>query len=253
MRTLLVDLEGTLYTRDGVLPGAVEAVAALRERADALRFLTNTDSQDDETLLAGLGERGFDITSHELFTPVTAAAALLAGTPDARAFVLATEAVRRQLGRGLVLTGEVDEATHVVVGDCRPSLSYDLLNAAFGALDRGAALVALQRGRFFLSQGRRQLDTGAVVAALEYAAGIKAEVVGKPAVSFVRLALASVGAAADGGEVWVVGDDATSDIAMGRAAGVVTVQVRTGKYAHHCAGDATHVVDSIADVPALLG
>ena len=232
---------------------AREAVAAIRERVDAVRFLTNTDSQGDETLLAGLAERGLDVAASELFTPVTAAGELLAGTVGARAFVLGTDAVRAQLSRRVRLTDEPAEATHVVVGDCRPSLDYELLDAAFGAVEAGATLVALQKGRFFLSGGRRHLDTGAVVAALEFAAGVEATIVGKPAVSFVELALASVGAEAPAGEVWVVGDDATSDIAMGRAAGVVTVQVRTGKYAHHCAGDATHVVDSIADVPALLG
>jgi ribonucleotide monophosphatase NagD (HAD superfamily) len=54
----------------------------------------------------------------------------------------------------------------------------------------------------------------------------------------------------------VVGDDATTDVAGGRAAGAATVQVRTGKYADQARtgpGEQADVtVDSVADLPALV-
>ena len=54
----------------------------------------------------------------------------------------------------------------------------------------------------------------------------------------------------------VVGDDATTDIAGGRAAGLRTVQVRTGKYADQRAegltGQATHELDSVVGLPGLI-
>jgi ribonucleotide monophosphatase NagD (HAD superfamily) len=54
----------------------------------------------------------------------------------------------------------------------------------------------------------------------------------------------------------VVGDDATTDIAGGRDAGLRTVQVRTGKYSDQRAegltGGADHTIDSVTDLPALL-
>lgn len=252
MRVLLLDLEGTIYTREGVLPGALEAVAALRERCDAVRFLTNTDSQATDALHASLVERCLNLSIDELFTPVRAASELVSAA-DGTAFALVTDAVRAQLGQRIGLTDDPDAATHVLVGDCRPSLSYALLDAAFSAVTSGCPLVALQRGRFFLSAGARHLDTGAIVAALEYAAGVSAEVVGKPSPSFVRLALASLGPDA-AGDVWVVGDDATSDIAMGHAFGATTVQVRTGKFTQQpeASTGATHTIDSLADLPALL-
>lgn len=144
-------------------------------------------------------------------------------------------------------------ATHVIVGDCRSSLSYSLLNDAFQALSNGAELIALQRGRYFLSSGRAQLDTGAVVAALEYAADRVAVVVGKPSACFLDAAVHSFSGSPAPEAVWVVGDDAATDIAMGQRYGATTVQVRTGKFdpAHQIA-TATHVIDSIAGLPALL-
>ena len=60
----------------------------------------------------------------------------------------------------------------------------------------------------------------------------------------------------DPARTWVVGDDATSDVAMGLAAGLRTVQVRTGKHVLESDDDALprpeHLIDSIADLPDLL-
>lgn len=254
MRTLLLDLEGTIFTRDGVIAGAIQAVAQLRARSDAVRFLTNTDSRSSENLLASLRQLGFELEPEELFTPVTAAAELIAPRSGS-AFVLGTQAVRGQLAERITLTDDPGAAAHVVVGDCRETLTYPVLDAAYAAVAGGARLVALQRGRYFLAGGRRHLDTGAIVAALEFAAGITPEVVGKPSTTFLRLALAPLGPAAAHGEVWVVGDDPSSDIAMGNAFGATTVQVRTGKYSLEDPGAtaaATYIVDSLVDVPALL-
>ncbi|WP_264653417.1 HAD hydrolase-like protein [Actinoplanes cyaneus] len=57
-------------------------------------------------------------------------------------------------------------------------------------------------------------------------------------------------------DLWVVGDDRTTDILMACEADVTSGQVRTGKYADQCNCDdlpaPTHVIDSVADLPALL-
>ena len=145
--------------------------------------------------------------------------------------------------------------THVVVGDLSERLSYGLMDEAFRAVRSGAALIALQKGRFFLVDGTAHLDTGAFVAALEYSAGVEALVVGKPSTSFLELAVASTGTAPEPERIWVVGDDVTTDIRMGHDAGTRTVLVRTGKYAHQRepagASVPEFVVDSIADLAHL--
>lgn len=255
-QTLLLDLDGTLHTRHGLIDGAVDALARLRADGHRLLFLTNTDSQSTDGLRAALRDRGLDVGADELVTPVVAAAVALQDEPDARVLVLASDAVRQELGGRLRLVGAGERATHVVVGDVRATLSYPLLDEAFAALHAGARLVALQHGRFFLSGATAHLDTGAIAAALEYAADVEALVVGKPSPDFAALALRSVPGEPDPSRTWVVGDDATTDVAMGRAAGLRTVMVRTGKYALQASDDALpraeHVIDSIAGLPGLL-
>ena len=42
---ILLDLDGTLYIGNQPIPGTVEALAHLRERGIALRFITNTTTK----------------------------------------------------------------------------------------------------------------------------------------------------------------------------------------------------------------
>lgn len=248
-KAVLLDLEGTLYASGSVLPGAVDALAALRETGLGLRFLTNTDSKTTERILSDLSGYGLGIEPHEIFTPVVAARRCVEQAPRARVRALVSHA----LGPLFPDSGE-GAYTHVLVGDCRDTLDYANLDAAFRAVRDGAELIALQRGRYFKRADGDHIDTGAIVAALEYAAGVSARVLGKPALDFFTLAAESAGV--DVAACVVVGDDATTDIAGGRAAGTRTVQVRTGKYADQeregLTGHADHTVDSIAELPGLL-
>jgi len=252
LATILCDLDGTLYTGKVTFPGAAEALAELRRLGCVLRFFTNTDSKTERRLLSELNDRGLSLTAEELFTPVSAAVRFLEAEPDCRvlAFVspdLASTFEPFQSNDGVAIS-------HVVVGDTRATLNYALLDQAFQSIRGGAELIALQRGKYFKDASGDHIDSGAVVAALEYSTGVRARVAGKPSQEFLRLAAASAGKVA--ADVWVIGDDATTDIAMGNEAGSVTVQVETGKFADQAderlAHPPTHQIASFADLPRLI-
>lgn len=229
-QAILLDLEGTLYTRDGVIAGAHAAIEALRDGGYALRFLTNSDSKTPTSILAGLHELQLDVRENELFTPVTAATRELDRSDSVILALTSAEVAEHLAATARIAQSRHDGVTHVVVGDVRDLLDYSLLNEAFGAIAAGARLVALQRGRYFLQNGEKQLDTGAIVAALEYAAEVDALVLGKPSGAFVQLAIDSLALPPDA-TVWVVGDDRSTDIAMAAETGLRSVLVQTGKFA----------------------
>jgi ribonucleotide monophosphatase NagD (HAD superfamily) len=93
------------------------------------------------------------------------------------------------------------------------------------------------------------------VAALEYATGRAAHVVGKPSPEFFASVLRGLSVAA--GEAVMVGDDVESDIGGALGAGLTAILVRTGKFRPERLRAAnvtpTAIADSIRDVPALLG
>ncbi|MFI9202090.1 HAD hydrolase-like protein [Streptomyces sp. NPDC053048] len=251
VRALLVDINGTVFDHGSAVGGAARAVALLRDGGYVLRFLTNTESKTVEDTLDSLRACGIDIAPEELFTPVVAARTLLAEYPGARVLPLMSGALGRTFHPMDADTGH----THVVVGDCQEVLDYALLNRAFRAVRAGAELIALQRGPFYRTpDGQEFINTGAIVAALEYGTGTSARLLGKPSAEYFALAAGSTGVPP--AETAVIGDDPTTDAVGGRSIGATTVLVRTGKYAALAAegagADADRTVDSIADVPRLL-
>ncbi|MEU1311568.1 HAD-IIA family hydrolase [Streptomyces cinnamoneus] len=255
----MIDINGTIFDHGIAIEGAREAVNLLRDRGYALRFLTNTESKTVEATLESLSACGLEVGREELFTPVVAARTLLEGFPSACVLSLMSDELRQCLAAAQpaqpAQPAQESGPTHVVVGDCQDVLDYPLLNRAFRAVRAGAELIALQRGALYRTpEGEEFIDTGAIVAALEYGTGRTARLLGKPSSEYFGLAATSTGFAPE--QTAVVGDDATTDSAGGNSIGATTIQVRTGKYAAQAAAGlargAAHTVDSIADVPGLL-
>jgi HAD superfamily hydrolase (TIGR01458 family) len=249
IRTVLLDLDGTLYEGTRVVPGAPEAVRTLREHGFTVRFTTNTDSVSPAALAERLNGFGFEVTEDELITPVAVAVTLFGSIEGARVMAVAAEGVRDLLGDALAGPGETP--THVLVADPSYGAAYDELDAAFRALREGAELVATQVGRVARRDDGEHIDTGGVVRLLEYAARVEARVLGKPSADFLATPLRALGAEPE--TALVAGDDVDSDLAAARAVGARAVLVRTGKGARTRDPDADAVVESVADLPGLLG
>ena len=219
----LLDLGGVVFTGDRPLPGAVDAVARLRNSGLALRFLTNITRQPRRSVVVQLRQMGIDARDAEVLTPAIAARDYLTAH-GLHPHLLIHPALAEDFA-GL----ESGTADAVVVGDAGKGFTYDALNTAFRILQAGAPLLALARNRSFRdSDSGLSLDAGPFVVALEYAAARQALVFGKPSPDFFHAALASMGCTPH--EAVMVGDDAESDIAGAAAVKMKAVLVRTGKY-----------------------
>ena len=252
IETVLMDLDGTLYVGSQVVSGAPEAVRWLRDQGLTVRFTTNTDSVTPAALADRLRRFGLEASEEELVTPVAVAARLFATADDVRVLAVAAAGVRRLLARHLAGPGE--PITHVLVADPSYGATYDELDAGFRALRAGAELVATQVNRVARRDDGEHLDTGGWVRLLEYATGQTARVLGKPAPEFFTAPLEALGRGPQ--TALVVGDDLAADIGGGRAVGAATVLVRSGKGDRPQPGaqvEPDAIIDSIADLPALLG
>jgi HAD superfamily hydrolase (TIGR01458 family) len=249
---VLLDLDGVLYVGDEPIAGAQDAVTALRERAGALRFVTNTTARSHADTVDKLRRLGFAVDPAEVVTPAALAVAHCRAQGHRRVALVMADRVKADFAQLEPVDAGADA---VIVGDLGEAFGYAPLNAAFRLIMDGAELVALQKNRYWLTPDGLSLDAGAFVAALEYATGREALVVGKPAPAFFASVLDGAGVAAAGAVM--VGDDVESDIGGALGAGLAAVLVRTGKFRPERLRDAgvtpTAVVDSIADVPALLG
>jgi HAD superfamily hydrolase (TIGR01458 family) len=249
---LLFDLDGVLYIGAQPIPGAIEAVARVRASGLPCRFVTNTSTLSQASLRQKLAVLGFDIPSKEIVSAPQAAVLYLRNLGAPVCKLLLAEDVKRDFGE---FYQSDEEAQYIVVGDIGGAWNYAMMNQVFARLLAGAQLIAIHKNRFWQTEQGLQMDIGGFVTALEYASGTKATLIGKPSETFYRMALQEMGLPT--GSVAMIGDDIDADVGGAQQAGLMGVLVKTGKYREAYAADSAvkpqATLDSVADLPALLG
>src|SRR4051794_19050356 len=249
----LPDVGGVLTVSWRALPGAARAVAVLRERRVPFRLATNASSMSRPELAATLARAGIDVAPADIVTaPVAAGEFLRRRHPDARVFQVGGRASREDMeGVRFVEDGEADV---VLMAGADDDFSWERLDRAFRLLVGGAALVAMHRNVSWTTDRGPTLDAGPFVAGLEAAAGVEAEVTGKPAPAFFASCVDLLGL--EPSRVAMVGDDLETDVLAAQRCGLRGVLVRTGKFRQDTLDASTErpdiVLDSIADLPGVL-
>ena len=214
--------------------------------------MTNTTARSRSQTLEKLRSLGFELGEAELVTPAALARRHCERAGHRRVALIMNEAVKADF-EGLEEVEDGAEA--VIMGDLGEQFGFAILNRAFRLVMDGAELVALQKNRFWLTAEGLSLDAGPFVAAVEYATGKQAHVVGKPASGFFESILADLGA--EPGAVAMVGDDVESEIDGALRFGLPAVLVRTGKYREEFVRSTgiqpTATIGSVAELPGLLG
>jgi HAD superfamily hydrolase (TIGR01458 family) len=243
VRALVLDADGVLIMRGAALPGAARALARLEARGVPWRVATNFSGTHRETLAARLADAGLPIPPERIVTSLSATVEDVrrryAGRP---VFVLTHPDGLREFGDVPRLAPEEADAAGataaaVIFGDAAHDLSYENLDRAFRLVRRGAELVAMHRNGWWHTAKGETIDTGAFVAAIEYATGARARVTGKPGPLMFRTAFRALAAevATAGGaplrrtEVAMVGDHAPQDIAGAHRAGLRGILVLSGR------------------------
>lgn len=252
IEAVLLDLDGVLYVEGELIEGADDAVERLRSSGMALRFVTNTTARSRANTLAKLRGFGIGLEEGELVTPAALARRHCEQAGHSSVALIMNDEVKADF-EGL---REVDEgADAVIMGDFGEQFGFAILNRAFRLVMDGAELVALQKNRFWLTADGLSLDAGPFVAAVEYATGTEAYVVGKPSAAFFDIVLGDLGVERDAAAM--VGDDVETDVGGALDAGIAAVLVRTGKYREDFVRESgiepTATIDSVAELPELLG
>jgi HAD superfamily hydrolase (TIGR01458 family) len=246
-----LDMDGTLTdgVRGAALPGAVEAVRALRA-AFPVRLVTNTTSVPHRELAETLIGQGLLDAPGSLWTPVLVARRVLPERGHDSGILIADPWQREDYdwfredprGAAVLLATEAHEWR---VAELQP---------AFRRLLEGAAFYALTQNRYFKRGPELVTDVGGVAALLAYASGRTAETLGKPSRILFEAVAREAGVRVE--EMVMVGDDAEFDVAAAIALGMKGILVRTGKYR---AGDEgrsapspSAVLDSLRELPECL-
>ncbi len=223
IRAVLLDLDGVLYIGEQMIDGAADAVTRLRAQGLELAGVTNTTTRSRRMIADKLEHLGIGLTSDELYTPAALAVQAMAGRP-ARLYI------REELREDFAGVREDDAHPEVIVmGDIGgEGYAPETLREIFLYLMDGTELLALHKNRFWQKPDGLHLDLGTFVAAVEYASGREAAILGKPSQAFFTGICTALGIAP--GQALMVGDDIESDILGAHRAGLRTALVHTGKY-----------------------
>jgi ribonucleotide monophosphatase NagD (HAD superfamily) len=94
----ILDLDGTVYLGDALLPGAQEVVTELMSRDIPRLYLSNNPTRDREMYVRKLNDLGIPARPEEVITTVfTTTQWLLQNAPDATVFPIAEEPLIRAL------------------------------------------------------------------------------------------------------------------------------------------------------------
>jgi HAD superfamily hydrolase (TIGR01458 family) len=246
IKAIFFDLNGVLYDGAIAIPGAIDAVKLAQESRLQVRFVTNTSRITHQQMFDKLHTMGFEIALEQMFSAPLAAKALCQ-LNKWRPYCLVHNNIKDEFA-------DLNQSNPnaVIIADAENDFCYANLNYAFQLCQEGAMLIGIGRNRYFKLNGKLHLDAGPFIQAIEYAASVKAIIMGKPSIDFYRQVIANIDYQA--GDILMVGDDVFGDIEGALNSGMQGCLVKTGKYQ---TGDENLIhgkfscVDSIVDAVSL--
>lgn len=249
MKSFLIDLDGVLYVGKKPVEGAKECLERLDELGYDYRFVSNSTRRCRSSVAKGLEGFGYQVQSRQIFTPPLAAIQRIMRSKKNRCFLLSTGDVHLEFeNAGISLANE--DVDFVIVGDAGQNFTFDRLNLALRLILNGAKILALEQDRYWQESDGLVLSTGPFVAALEYATGKKAELMGKPSSEFFQMALKDMGAQPE--QAAMIGDDILTDVDGAQRLGMKGILVKTGKYREDLARSSGVTPDLVLDSIAQL-
>jgi 4-nitrophenyl phosphatase len=254
---LACDLDGVIYRGTEPIDGSPEAIRRLRELGVRVVFCTNNASPTIDRYLSKLRAMGVEVEPDELVTSaiVTVEVMSARGVVGKKAIVVGEDGLREALTSiGVEVNDDENSvsADFVVVGFDQ-NFNYAALRRASFAIQGGAQLIACNADASFPAANGLWPGAGSLVAAIETASGVRAEVMGKPYEQMMRSTQRHLG---DATKIAIAGDRPNTDLEGGRVMGWTTILVLSGVTSR---GDLQSldaqpdiVLERLADLPELL-
>jgi NagD protein len=243
------DLDGTLYLGDGLLPGAADTLAAIRDHGSRVAFLTNKPLDAPASYAAKLTSLGIPAEADEVVTSTDALIRYLGAHAAGSTILPIAEPLLVDLLRAAgfgIADRERPEAADVVVVSWDRTFDYPKLVAAFRAIRAGARLVATNPDPFCPMPHGDLPDCAAMLASVEASTGVTAEaIVGKPSPHMAATLLERI--ALPPADTILVGDRLSTDVRMAHEAGMASALVLSGATTRGSLVDSPYTPDFVLD------
>lgn len=224
----LLDMDGTIYLSDTLLPNAKEFLDAILTSGRKYLFLTNNSSSSSSKYVDKLARLGIQSPPETVLTSGAATADYLnAHFKGKRVYLVGTPALMEEFrANGILLDTEDPE---VLVTAFDTTLDYKKLYDACHLAKSGIPYIATHPDfNCPLKEGDFLPDIGALTAYIHASTGRLPDIViGKPEIEIIRAAERRTGVKAE--RMAMVGDRLYTDIAMGKKHGLVSILVLSGE------------------------
>jgi HAD superfamily hydrolase (TIGR01450 family) len=226
----IFDVDNTLVTEvetPEVFPDAIRFCRFLEDNSKTNAILTNVGRLSARQIHDYITRAGFNFDLDKTHTAGSATAAYIySRTPDARCFVISEGGSTEDfIARGLNVVN--NPPVDIVAVSADRGLTFQELNFATKMVREGAELICICGSRdypgMYLGQEDVFIGELSITAAIEDATGVKATVIGKPLPEIFLQVVKTLGFKPE--DTVMVGDNLTTDVAGGNAAGLTTVFV----------------------------
>lgn len=222
----LLDMDGTFYLGDRLLPGAREWIDLLNQKGIPFLFLTNNSSRTRREYADKIRRLGIDLTEDRIFTSGEATAIYLAQRkPGAALYVVGTPALEREfIQHGFRLT---DTHPDYAVLGFDTTLTYAKIWKLCDLVSQGVPYIATHPDINCPTEMGFMPDIGAMMAMIAASTGKQPDVIiGKPYAPIVEALSEKLHLPVE--SLCMVGDRLYTDIALGKT-GLTTVLVLSGE------------------------
>lgn len=228
----MLDMDGTIYNEDTLIPGALEFFKLLQRQGKQYVFMTNNSSKGKISYVEKLTRLGIEATEKHIASSVNATVMYLKEhKPGAKLFLVGTESLRKEL---------LDEGFEVVPVDYRGSdvdyvllgfdteLNYEKVRGVCYYVSRDYPYIATNCDlKCPVLDNRFIPDCGAIAKMIELATDRMPQFLGKPERTMVDAVSTEWSVPID--KIACVGDRLYTDIAVGINAGATSICVLTGE------------------------
>ena len=226
VKCFLLDMDGTFFLGNQLLPGALAFIDLLKARGIDFLFLTNNSSRTRIEYAQKIARMGLALPEEQIFTSGEATAIYLAKQkPGARLYVVGTPALEREFSlHGFQL---VDEDPDFAVLGFDTTLTYAKLWKLCDLVTAGVPYIATHPDINCPTETGFMPDIGAIMALVETSTGRKPDVIiGKPFEPIVAALVEKLQLPIEA--LCMIGDRLYTDIALGQT-GLTTVLVLSGE------------------------
>lgn len=221
----VLDMDGTIYLGERLLPGAVDFIEYLKSKKIPFLFLTNNSSKHQKQYEEKLTHFGLKVSQEQIFTSGEATAIYLQEKFAGQGiYLVGTPALEEEFQQhGYTLT---DQNPAAVVLGFDTTITYEKLWKLCDFVRDGLPYYATHPDFNCPTDGGYMPDIGAMIAFVEASTGIRPEIIGKPNLPVVDALKSRLNLPVD--KICMVGDRLYTDIALGQA-GMTTALVLSGE------------------------